>query len=383
MNQFEFGTATKIIFGNGKSTSIFDTALNHGKKLLLLTGRTKHDLEEKINGQNWERIIHYRLSGEPELNQIEKIVEEARKEHIDIIISIGGGSVIDAGKAVSVLITNPGDITDYLEVVGKNQPLINKPIPFIAIPTTAGTGAEVTKNAVISVKEKQVKVSLRSPYLYPTYAVVDPQLTYSMPPKLTANTGMDAFTQVIEPFVSAKANRMTDLFCREGIKKIWASLETAFVNGKDEEARENMAWGSLLGGLSLANAGLGAVHGFAGPIGGMYQASHGSVCAALLPIVTEINIRSLNIRDPENPALERYQEAGRIINPLCAGIKYEIIDGLYELKEKLNIQGLKAFGIKKTEFSVIIEKAKNASSMKANPIILTDQELEEILEKAY
>ncbi len=247
------------------------------------------------------------------MNFIDRARIAARQSRCDLVIGFGGGSAIDTGKAVAAMLTNPGEILDYLEVVGRNQVIKVPPLPYIAIPTTAGTGSEVTRNAVITEPVKQVKVSLRSPLLLPRLAVVDPQLTLSLPPAVTASTGMDALAQVIEPFVSKRANAFVDLFCRAGIKSAAGSLLRAYQTGEDEEAREGMAFTSLMGGLALANAGLGAVHGFAGPVGGLYGAPHGVVCACLLSPVIQVNVRALVAREPDHIALKKYQEIAQLV----------------------------------------------------------------------
>ena len=210
-------------------------------------------------------------------------VELARREQCDLVIAFGGGSAIDAGKAIAALLANGGELTDYLEVIGKGQPLRHPSVPFIAVPTTAGTGSEVTRNAVLASAEHQVKVSMRSPLMLPRLAVVDPELTLELPPAVTASTGLDALTQLIEPYVSIRANPLTDGFCLEGLRRVSRSLRRAYHAGRDITAREDMSLASLLGGLALANAGLGVVHGFAAPVGGMFHAPHGAICAALLP----------------------------------------------------------------------------------------------------
>ena len=231
---------------------------------------------------------------------------------------MGGGSAIDAGKALAAMLTNPGEPLDYLEVVGRGQPLRQPSAPFIAVPTTAGTGSEVTRNAVLAAPERGVKASLRSPYLLPRLAVVDPELTLDLPPALTASTGLDALTQLIEPYVSVRANPMTDLYAVEGLRRAAEALPRAWANGDDREARRGMCWASLLGGLSLANAGLGAVHGFAAPVGGMFPAPHGAVCAALLAPAMEINVEALRRRAPESRALGRYDEVARLAHRAAA-----------------------------------------------------------------
>lgn len=255
--------------------------------------------------------------------------------------------------------------------------------PMIALPTTAGTGAEVTRNAVISSPEYHVKVSMRSLKMIPTVAIVDPELTRSMPPSVTASTGMDALTQVIEAYTSRKANPITDVIAREGIIRGARSLLTAYQHGENLAAREDMALTSLFGGLALANGGLGAFHGFAGPIGGMFDAPHGEVCASLLPFVMKANVEKIAQMDNMDALLDRYHEIATI---LTGDPEASIQDGVVwisELAEKLNIPGLYEMGIKKEDFPQIIEKSKASSSMKKNPFTLDEATLETILEEAF
>ncbi|MCG7853838.1 MAG: iron-containing alcohol dehydrogenase, partial [Methanosarcinaceae archaeon] len=277
--QFQFATASRIFFGEGSLKQVSGIALESGKKAFVVTGKgsagPKKLFDELIRSEiKWKQYI---VEGEPSTEILQDAVTEARQNHCDYVIGFGGGSVLDTAKAVSAMLTNEGDVLDYLEVVGKNLPINNPAAALIAIPTTAGTGTEVTRNAVLSVPDKKVKVSLRSYLIIPKYAVIDPELTYSMPPSVTASSGTDALTQVLEPYVSVRSSPMTDMFAKEGIQCASRSLRKAYQDGFDVEARRDMAWASLLGGLSLANAGLGAVHGFAGPFGGMFDAPHGAV----------------------------------------------------------------------------------------------------------
>ena len=244
---------------------------------------------------------------------VNRAAETALSAGCDLVISIGGGSVIDCGKATAALIPNEGDALDYLEVIGKGQKLQVAPLPFIALPTTAGTGAEVTKNAVLASYEHRVKVSLRDNRMLADIALVDPLLTHSMPPSVTASTGMDALAQVLEPYVSCQANPLTDALCVEGLRRAGRSLRRVYAEPDNAAARTDMALTSLLGGLALANAKLGAVHGFAGVLGGMYNAPHGAICATLLPPVIRANIKALAERQPDNPTLRRYEYAAQFI----------------------------------------------------------------------
>ncbi len=247
----------------------------------------------------------FHVEHEPTTDLVQAGARAAREAGCDRVIGIGGGSVLDAGKAIAALLTNPGDLLDYLEVIGRALPLAHAPLPYIAVPTTAGTGTEVTRNAVLLSPAHRVKVSLRSPLMLPRLAVIDPELTYSMPSAVTASTGLDALTQVIEPYVCNRPNPLTDAICREGLTRAARGLRPAFETG-DQAAREDMCVASLCGGLALANARLGGVHGFAGVLGGMFPAPHGAVCARLLPVVMEANLRALQAREPDNPALRRY-----------------------------------------------------------------------------
>ncbi|MCX7765865.1 MAG: iron-containing alcohol dehydrogenase, partial [Candidatus Sumerlaeia bacterium] len=266
-------------------------------------------------------------------------------------------------------------------VVGRGKPFTKSPLPFIAIPTTAGTGAEVTRNAVLFVPEQKVKVSLRSHLMLPYLALVDPELTYSMPPELTATTGLDALTQLLEAFVSNKANPLTDGICREGLRLVSCSLKRAYENGNDSTARENMALASLLSGLALANSGLGAVHGLAGPIGGMFPLPHGLICASLLAPVCRVNINALQSRAPDSPALARYCEAARILTGINTAKSEDLIYWIKDICKSFNIPSLYRLGISisDNEIQTIVTKSINSSSMKGNPINLTEEELTEIL----
>jgi alcohol dehydrogenase class IV len=272
--------------------------------------------------------------------------------------------------------TKQSELLDYLEVIGKGKKLEEKPLPFIAVPTTAGTGAEVTKNAVIHSPEHSVKVSLRSPLMFPDVAVVDPELTLSMPPEITATTGMDALTHLLETFVSNQANPFIDMLCREGMRRISVSLKKVYENGADLQAREDMAFAAMLGGMALANVKLGAVHGFAGPMGGMFPVPHGAVCAALLPAVMEINIRVLKEQKQIN-SIAKYLEVAQI---LTGNPDAKIEDGIKwaeKMVKALKIPSLSVFGLSSFDFPVLVEKAKKASSMKGNPVLLNNEQLTE------
>jgi len=383
--RFEFATAKWIIFEEGAAEKIADNALNLGSKPLIVTGKNQNRCKFLLDDFVRKNIKFeiFSVDGEPTTNVVTECLGLAKSNETDVIIGIGGGSAIDTGKAVSALVTNSGELLDYLEVIGRGKPIKNSTIPFIAVPTTAGTGTEVTKNAVIKSNEHSVKVSLRSPFMLPDIAILDPVLTYSMPKEVTASTGLDAFTQVMEPYVSVKANMLTDAICKEGLKRISRSLLKAFNNPADAKAREDMCIGSLFGGIALANAKLGAVHGFAGPMGGMIGAPHGVVCGILLPYVIKANIKALQERKPNSVVFKKYEKVAKIVTKKEKAKPKDLILWTDELYEKLNMPHLSEVDLKEEQIEELIEKAKISNSMKGNPIVLTDEELKGIIKDAF
>ncbi len=324
----------------------------------------------------------FRVSGEPSTDSVAEGVALARDGNCDLVIAVGGGSVIDTGKAVAALVTNGGEPLDYLEVVGLGKSLTEPSLPVIAAPTTAGTGAEVTKNAVLKVPDEAVKVSLRSAYMLPTVAVVDPLLTLTMPPHVTASTGLDALTQCLEPYVSSQSNPLADAIAVEGLKRAARSLRRAYEDGADVDARTDMSLASLFGGLALANAKLGAVHGFAGVLGGMYPAPHGIVCARLLPFVVETNVMALESREPNSPTLARFADVARLVTEDPSASVADGVAWIQDLCSVLGVPGLAEFGVVAADFPEIVSKSQSASSMRGNPLPLTDDELDAILRQA-
>jgi alcohol dehydrogenase class IV len=367
---FEFATAGRIVFGAGTFAQLDGITAGFGKRPLIVTGKRPVD---GIAG------TRFAVAGEPTIALIREGVKVFRDAACDCVISIGGGSAIDAGKAIAAAAANSGDLLDYLEVIGRGEALENAPWPFIAVPTTAGTGSEVTRNAVLGSPEHGVKVSLRSPLMLPRVAIVDPELSRGLPAAITASTGLDALTQLIEPYVSWRANPLIDSLCIDGIRHASVSLRRAFRDGSDMDARNGMAYASLLGGLALANAGLGVVHGFAAPIGGMFNAPHGAVCAALLPAGMRANIAALRERGPQNGALERYREIARILTNDPEAIPEDGAEWVRNLTVQLAIPSLASYGIGEKDASELAEKAGRANSMKGNPIALTAAELEAVL----
>jgi alcohol dehydrogenase class IV len=303
----------------------------------------------------------------------------ARDHESRVIIGVGGGATLDTGKAAAAFLNNPGEPLAYLEVVGTGRKLENPSIPYIAIPTTAGTGSEVTRNAVITIPEKRLKASLRSPFLLPKIAIVDPELSQSLPPSITASTGMDALTQLIEPFVCNSPSPLTDTICRDGLAREARSLRNAYENGSNSAAREEMALASLFGGIALTNARLGAVHGMANPIGGMYHVPHGVVCARLLPLVMELNLRALRKREPNSPSIDRYNEIAQLLTGDTTANANDGIAWVQDLCKEFNIRPLLEYGLETKDFPTLVKQSQAASSMKGNPVTLTDSELSEIL----
>ncbi len=380
---FEYATATKIVFGSGKSNSLPQLLKDFGRKVLLVTGKNSDRHESVVHGLRNENfdVTFYSIEKEPATDIVSEGADLVRVKNCTAVVGVGGGSVIDGAKAIAALAPNKGNLLDYLEVIGRGKALEQKPLPFIAVPTTAGTGAEVTKNAVILSPEHKVKVSLRSDLMIPRVAVVDPELTLSMTPEITAATGMDALTHLLESFVSNQSNAFIDALCREGMHRIAASLETAYFDGSNRVAREDMAFAAMLGGMALANVKLGAVHGFAGPIGGMFSAPHGAVCASLLPAVMNVNYKAVKKQNLQH-SIEKYNELGRILTGNTAAAAPDGIEWVERMLQKLQILKLSSFGMDSSVFPALVEKAKNASSMKGNPVVLSDDELYEILERA-
>jgi len=382
--QFSFATAGQIEFGPGK-TGVLEAMLpSYGSRAFLVTGSSPSRAEplRKMIESRGVTVHVYAVSGEPDLDTVQQGAALARDVPCDFVIGMGGGSVLDTGKAISALMTNHDPLIDYLEVIGSAKSLKNPTAPYVAIPTTAGTGTEVTRNAVITSPEHHVKVSMRHRWMIPDVAIIDPELTVSMPPAVTASTGLDALTQVLEPFVSGKSNPFADGFCRQGIRAAASSLRDAYLDGSNMDAREGMALAGLMGGLALANAGLGAVHGFAGPMGGMFSLPHGVLCACLLPHVMRVNVRALMERMPASPAVKKYDELGQLLT----GRKAAAMDGvewIQQLCSDLKIRNLSEMGVTRKDFDAIVIKAARSSSMKGNPVDLKRDEMMMILEAAF
>src|SRR5262245_44323634 len=362
---FEFATATRIIFGAGRLDQVPEIAASFGKRALLVTGAksagTVADSLADMLRQKQVESVRYVVSGEPDVKTVESGVQAAQAAGCDQVIALGGGSVIDGGKAIAGLLANGGTLLDYVEVIGRGQSFSKPAAPFIAIPTTAGTGSEVTRNAVISFDEPKLKVSLRSNYMLPRVAVVDPALTYSMPQSITASTGLDALTQLIEPYTSSRHNPLTDMIAQAGLVHA-RSLRAAYADPNDKQAHEDMAFASLCGGLALANSGLGAVHGFAAVLGARFAIPHGVCCAALLPYTLKGNVDALLRRAPASPFLERYRIAAQILTGRNGADALATIDTMLQLIvslcNEMKIPNISEFGVTEDQFPSIVEQAQ-------------------------
>jgi len=378
--RFEFATATRIVFGEGAAVALPDLAREFGARPLVVTGASPQRAASLVSALAAQSFA---VSGEPTVDLVRKGAQLAQSAACDLVVSIGGGSAIDAGKAIAAIAANGGEPMDFLEAVGKGRALANGPLPFIAVPTTAGTGSEVTRNAVLASDEHGVKASLRSPLMLPRLALVDPELTYALPPSITAFTGLDALTQLIEPYVSSRANPLVDAICVDGMERVAHALRRVWRDGADREGRRNMALASLFGGLALANAGLGVVHGFAAPLGGSWKAPHGALCAALLPHGMAANIAALRARALEHPGLERFAAIARLLTGRNDANAEDGIDWVRSLCAELNIPPLRRWGVAEADLPGVAEKAARASSMKANPLPLTSDELLAVARAAW
>lgn len=353
------------------------------ENILLVTGKDtgRHSfLVKALQNENFNVTV-FAIHSEPDTKVISEGAKLAREKKCTAVIGIGGGSALDGAKAIAAYAPNRGKLVDYLEVIGNGKIFENSPLPFIAVPTTAGTGAEVTKNSVILSPEHKVKVSLRSDLMFPRVAVIDPELTLSMTPEITAATGMDALAHLLEAYVSNQSNPFTDSICREGMRRISASLEKAYVDGSNLQAREDMAYAALLGGMALANVKLGAVHGFAGPLGGMHSIRHGLICAALLPAVISINLRAVREQNSRG-YIEKYNEVGRLLTGTPEATAPDAIEWVERIVNTMCIPRFSSLGLPPARFQELVNKAKDASSMKGNPVQLSDEDLYEILEIA-
>jgi alcohol dehydrogenase class IV len=382
--QLEFATAARVVVGRGTRERAAPWAREVGQRALVVSGkdvsRSAWLLDQLTDaGLSCEpfQVVH-----EPSVEVADAAAERARAAGCELVVGVGGGSVLDAAKAIAALLANGGSALDYVEVVGRGLPLRARSLPFVAIPTTAGTGSEVTKNAVLGVPAQRVKVSMRGEGMLPSLALVDPGLTDSMPPAVTASTGLDALTHLIESYVSTHANPLTDALCRDGVRRAAGALRRAYFEGTDRAARDDMALVSLFGGMSLANARLGAVHGFAGPVGGMFDGPHGCLCGRFLPHVIEANVRALEQRQRDSPALGRYAEVAMLLTGNGDATPADAVTWIQALCAELPVPPLSHYGATAADIDEMVAKARQASSMKGNPIVLHDDELRHVARQA-
>lgn len=389
---FEFAAPQRIIFGAGRAREVGQIAASfcppgEKRRAFMVTGRRalrEAGVLDRLVGTLTEAgfsVTTFAVSGEPTVSLVDHGLEAAKKAEPSVLIALGGGSVIDTGKAIAGLLTNGGTTIDYLEGVGSGRALQEHALPLIAMPTTAGTGSEATKNAVITADDGRFKKSMRSDHLLPRVALVDPTLTYTAPPDVTAFSGLDALTQLIEPYTSNRACVLTDAIAEQGIRLVARSLLRAYQHPTDVAARADMAVAALFGGMCLANAGLGAVHGIASSLGALYPIPHGAGCGALLPHVVELNIRRLRKEDTRHPTLAKYRFTARTLGPKSSDPLHDLPHILRDLVARLRVPGLGSWGMKAEGIPAVV-KGSRGSSMRYNPVVLHDDELAAILKAA-
>lgn len=387
---FSLARLPRIEFGRGSIAKLPGILSSYGHKALLVTGATA-----LCNSEVWPRLCaelrekhisfeHVKISGEPSPHRIDATVAEFADAQIAVVCAIGGGSVLDAGKAIAGLLRVGRPVTDYLEGVGPELEYRGPAIPFIAVPTTAGTGSEATKNAVLSMAgENGYKKSFRHEDLVAQYAVIDPDLLATCPPLLVAANGMDALTQLLESYVSLKANALTDALALSGLESIRLGLLSWYdQRGDPPAARSHMAYAALLSGINLAQVGLGSVHGLASPLGAFFPIPHGIVCGTLVAAASAVNIDALKSRAPQSPALAKYAQAGRMLSGQVdlqdEAARQCLLDLLEQWSVHMGLPMLDAYGVRETDFERIIAHSRG-SSMKTNPVELTDDEIGVIL----
>jgi alcohol dehydrogenase class IV len=375
---FDFATASRIMVGAGRVAELPSLLAGLGSRVLVCVGANPGRNAGLLDGLSMPTEV-IRIAGEPTIEVARAAAAVARDHGADVVTAIGGGSVIDVGKAVAMLLANGGDPLDYLEVVGAGRKITQPAVPCVAVPTTAGTGAEVTANAVLASPADRVKASLRSSLMIPRVALVDPELTVSCPPPVTAASGLDALTQCLEPLVTAQANPLTDGLSAAGLQHAAAGLRAAYADGGDINARTSMAICSLLGGMALANAKLGAVHGLAGVIGGTADVPHGFACAALLIPVIEANVRALQATQPAHPALGRYTLAAQLLTGRASATIEDGVSWIRDTLALLQIPGLAAFGLTPEEADQVAGQAIKSSSMRGNPVALSTSDLRDVV----
>jgi len=388
---FQVARLPAIDFGPGAIERLPEAITHFGRRALLVTGKLSFQgtpawfaLQKALHQRN-VRWWHQVVADEPSPELVDQAVAEHRAYDIEVVVGIGGGSALDAAKAIAGLLRTGTSVMDHLEGVGRGLPWPGPAVPFIAVPTTAGTGSEATKNAVLSRRGADgFKKSFRDEGLVARLALVDPELLASCPPDLVAANGMDAFTQLLESWVSLRASPFTDGLAANGLQAFrdgfWAVWQDPA--GAPAEARARLAWASLASGITLAQAGLGSVHGLASPLGAFFPIPHGVVCGTLVAEATRLNIEALRRRDPHNPALARYAEAGVVLGNRLYGSPQAAQDGLVEQlrewTERLALPRLSAFGMREDDIPRVVAHCRGGS-MQTNPIRLEDEEVAEIL----
>lgn len=387
---FSIARLPRIEFGAGSLRRLPDIASHYGKRLLLVTGRSSFDATPggawlfetlRAGGLAWERL---RVDGEPSPRLVDDAVAHLRHERFDAVVGIGGGSALDAAKAIAGLLRPGNSVMDHLEGVGPELPYRGPATPFIAVPTTAGTGSEATKNAVLSVHgETGFKKSFRDDRLVAEWAIVDPDLLAGCPPELIAADGMDAFTQLLESFVSARANPLTDALACSGMEAVATGVLDWYVGGESAAlGRERMAYASLLSGVCLAQTGLGSVHGLAAPLGAHFPIPHGVACGTLVATATRVNIEALTARDPHSSALSKYAAIGRCLSARAelddTGARDALLAVLQRWQQMLDLPRLSRYGVTAADVPRVVASSRG-SSMKTNPIVLTDAEVAQVV----
>jgi len=386
--RFDFALPTEIVFGPGVLAQLGERAASLGQRAFLVTGGgslEKQGVVTRVETMMREHGVssnRFASRGEPDTESVDRAARAARGEGSDLVIGLGGGSALDTAKAVACLLANRGESLDYIEVVGRGQPIAKPSLPFIAIPSTGGTGSETTKNAVLTHRATRTKASLRSPHMMARLALVDPELSLSVPPAITAATGLDALTQLIEPYTSRRAQPMIDALVLGAMVHAARALPRAFATPGDLAARSQMMYASLISGVALAHAGLGAAHAFSGPLGGSFPVPHGFACAAVLPGVMETNLRRA-AEAGVTEAVRRYADVARAMGAPSASddvaTAHSGIERVRGLCAHLQVPGLAAFGMTVADVPDLAQRSRLTSSMRANPVDLSDDDLESIL----
>ncbi len=375
--KFSFRTP-EIVFGAGEARRAPEIAARFGRRVFLVLGAPA--LGNLPFVRAFRDAVRFDVAREPDIRSVDEAARLCIDGKCEVVAAVGGGSSIDTGKAVAALATNVGVALDYLEGVGAGRAVERPPLPFVAIPTTAGSGAEATWNAVIRVPEKGVKRSMRSEALIPRVAVVDPELAAGAPREVAASAGLDALTHLAEAYVSTGAQPFTDALAIPGLRKAARGLRALARGEQDPEARDGMSLAALWGGICLAHAGLGVVHGLVAPLGGRGDIPHGAACACLLPIGAAMNVEALRARDPGGPALGRYAEIAAALGADPATPEGAVRQ-FAALRRELGVKPLSACGVKAEEIGPIVA-ASRGGSMKYNPVELTDADLERLLRAA-